>query len=87
MNPFVAGQVHTAIEDIRLLEAFITAPLGLYSDIKMLLTYIRADKLKRAQKIAQHPYFKRFKPGTFLLQQCGPGVENYTETSKLTAFA
>ena len=36
MNPFVAEQVHTAIEDIRLLEAFITAPLGLYSDIKML---------------------------------------------------
>ena len=36
MNPFVAVQVQSAIEDIRFLEAFITAPLGLYSDIKML---------------------------------------------------
>ena len=36
MNPFVAKQVHAVIEEIRLLEAFITAPLGLYSDIKMM---------------------------------------------------
>jgi thiamine-phosphate diphosphorylase len=36
MNPFVANQVHAVIEEIRLLEAFITAPLGLYSDIKMM---------------------------------------------------
>ena len=36
MNPFVAAQVRAVIEDIRLLEAFVTAPLGLYSDIRML---------------------------------------------------
>ena len=50
MNPFVAGQVHSAIEGIRLLEAFITAPLGLYSDIKMLresLPFPEASELSR----------------------------------------
>jgi thiamine-phosphate diphosphorylase len=36
MNPFVAAQVHSLTENIRLLEAFVTAPLGLYSDIRML---------------------------------------------------
>ena len=36
MNPFVATQVQAVIEGIRLLETFVTAPLGLYSDIKML---------------------------------------------------
>ena len=36
MNPFVAAQVHALIENIRLLEAFVTAPLSLYSDIRML---------------------------------------------------
>ena len=36
MNPFVESQVSNLVECIRLLEAFVTAPLGLYSDIKML---------------------------------------------------
>ncbi len=36
MNPFVAAQTHALVENIRLLEAFVTAPLGLYSDIRML---------------------------------------------------
>ncbi len=36
MNPFVAAHVQAMIESIRLLEAYVTAPLGLYSDIKML---------------------------------------------------
>lgn len=36
MTPFVATQIQAIIENIRLLEVFITAPLGLYSDIKML---------------------------------------------------
>ena len=36
MNPFVAAQVQAIIEEIRLLEAFVTAPLGLYSDVRML---------------------------------------------------
>jgi thiamine-phosphate pyrophosphorylase len=50
MNPFVASQVHTMIEGIRLLEAFVTAPLGLYSDIKMLresLAFPDAAELSR----------------------------------------
>ena len=36
MNPFVGAQVHTLVENIRLLEVLVTAPLGLYSDIRML---------------------------------------------------
>ena len=36
MEPFVATQVQVLIEDLRLLEAFVTAPLGLYSDLRML---------------------------------------------------
>ena len=36
MNPFIGAQVHAIVEDIRLLEAYVTAPLGLYSDLKML---------------------------------------------------
>ncbi len=50
MNPFVATQVHGIIEDIRFLEAFVTAPLGLYSDIKMLresLDFSEAAELSR----------------------------------------
>ncbi len=36
MDPFIAGQVHILIENTRLLEAFVTAPLGLYADIRMI---------------------------------------------------
>ncbi len=36
MLPFVASQVHAVVEGIRLLEFFVTAPLGLHADIKML---------------------------------------------------
>ena len=36
MNPFVDSQVRSLVENIRLLEVFVTAPLGLHSDIKML---------------------------------------------------
>ena len=36
MTPFVAAQVSSLVECIRLLEAFVTSPLGLYSDIRML---------------------------------------------------
>ena len=36
MNPFLDSHVRTVIEDIRLLEAYVTAPLGLYSDLRML---------------------------------------------------
>jgi len=36
VDPFVAVQVQSIIEDLRLLEAFVTAPLGLHSDIRML---------------------------------------------------
>jgi thiamine-phosphate diphosphorylase len=33
---FVAAQIASLVEDIRLLEAFVTGPLGLHSDIRML---------------------------------------------------
>ena len=36
MNPYVEAQIHALIEGIRLLEVYVTAPLGLYSDIKMM---------------------------------------------------
>ena len=36
MNPHVASQIHSIIEDLRLMESFVTAPLGLVSDIRML---------------------------------------------------
>ena len=36
VNPFIVAQVHAIVEDIRLLEAYVTAPLGLYSDLRML---------------------------------------------------
>ena len=36
MAPFVAALMASLIEDIRLLEAFVMAPLGLHSDIRML---------------------------------------------------
>ena len=36
MIPFVTSQLQTLVESIRLLETFVTAPLGLYADIRML---------------------------------------------------
>lgn len=36
MNPFIDAHLHAIVEDIRLLEAYVTAPLGLYSDLRML---------------------------------------------------
>lgn len=36
MNPFIDVHLHAIVEDIRLLEAYVTAPLGLYSDLRML---------------------------------------------------
>ena len=56
MTPFVAAQLQAIIEDIRLLEAFVTAPLGLYSDIKMLrqsLAFPQAAELSR-EELQQH---------------------------------
>lgn len=35
-DPFIASQLTVIIEDIRLLEAFVTSPLGLHSDLRML---------------------------------------------------
>lgn len=50
MNPFVAGQLNILVEDLRLLEAYITAPLGLYSDLRMLR---EALPLEEASELAQ----------------------------------
>ena len=56
MVPFVAAQLQAIIEGVRLLEAFVTAPLGLYSDIKMLresLPLPQAADLSR-EELQQH---------------------------------
>ena len=52
--PFVAAQIRSMVEGIRLLEAFVTAPLGLYSDLKMLresLPYPEAANLVREEMV------------------------------------
>ncbi len=36
MNPYVAAQAAALLEGLRLLEVYVTAPLGLYSDIRMM---------------------------------------------------
>ena len=55
MGPFIAAQVQGIIEDIRLLEAFVTAPLGLYSDIRMLRQAILLpEAADLTQEDAQH---------------------------------
>ena len=43
LPPFVATQLQALIEDVRLLEVFVIAPLGLHTDIKMLREAIPAD--------------------------------------------
>ena len=50
--PLVAAQVQAVIEGIRLLEAVVTSPLGLYADIKMLresLPFPEAGELSREE--------------------------------------
>ena len=52
MNPYIQAQVNALVEGIRLLEVFITAPLGLYSDIKMMresLPFPESGDLTREQ--------------------------------------
>lgn len=52
MIPFVASQIHALVENIRLLEAFVTAPLGLYSDLKMMresLPFLEAADLTQTE--------------------------------------
>ena len=52
MNPYVSTQIQAIIEGIRLLESLVTAPLGLYSDIKMLreaLPFAEADEVSREE--------------------------------------
>ena len=51
-NPYVSTQLQAIIEGIRLLESLVTAPLGLYSDIKMLreaLPFPEADEVSREE--------------------------------------
>ena len=55
MNPFVTAQVHSVIEDIRLMEALVTE-LGLHSDIRMLRQGL---PVKEAEDIPQVEARKR----------------------------
>jgi thiamine-phosphate pyrophosphorylase len=52
MNPYIQAQTSALVEGIRLLEVLITAPLGLYSDIKMMresLSFQESGDLTREQ--------------------------------------
>ena len=52
MNPFATTQTQALIEGLRLLECFVTAPLGLYSDIRMLresMSFPEARELSREE--------------------------------------
>ena len=52
MNPYIAAQINALVEGIRLLEVYVTAPLGLYSDIKMMresLPFPEATELTREE--------------------------------------
>ena len=54
MNPYVEAQTRALIEGIRLLEVYVTAPLGLYSDIKMMresLAIPEAADLSREENV------------------------------------
>ncbi len=52
LNPYVEAQTTAIVEGIRLLEVYVTAPLGLYSDIKMMreaLDFPEAADLRREE--------------------------------------
>ena len=60
MLPFVESEVRSIVEGIRLLEFFVTAPLGLHSDIKMLreaLPFADAAELSREELQARRTAF------------------------------
>jgi len=73
MNPFLQSQISTLIESLRLIEASITAPLGLHSDIKMLrqaLPFDDAGDLDRTDLGARRSAYQSIseKPGEVVLQ-------------------
>ena len=52
MNPYVAAQAAALLEGLRLLEVYVTAPLGLYSDIRMMresLPFPESEELTREE--------------------------------------
>ena len=54
MNPYVEAEIEALVEGIRLLEVYVTAPLGLYSDIKMMresLNLPQASDLSREETV------------------------------------
>lgn len=60
MLPFVESEVRSIVEGIRLLEFFVTAPLGLHADIKMLresLPFEDAAELSREELQARRTAF------------------------------
>ena len=60
MNPYLQAQMNALVEGIRLLEVYVTAPLGLYSDIKMMRESLNApaaadlDREETAQRRQLH---------------------------------
>ena len=60
MLPFVSSEIRSIVEGIRLLEFFVTAPLGLHADIKMLresLPFDDAAELSREELRARRTAF------------------------------
>ncbi|MBM3933972.1 MAG: thiamine phosphate synthase [SAR202 cluster bacterium] len=53
MNPFLAAHLSSLIANIRYLEAFVTAPLGLYSDIRMLRESVPSPEAAELSLAAQ----------------------------------
>ncbi|MCL0029320.1 thiamine phosphate synthase [Dehalococcoidia bacterium] len=52
MNPYITAQTTALLEGLRLLEAYVTAPLGLYSDIRMMresLPFPESEELTREE--------------------------------------
>lgn len=61
MNPFIESLHSNIVEDIRLLEVFVTSPLGLHSDIKMLRESLEVegtDDLQQPESQARRTSFR-----------------------------
>lgn len=73
MNPFLQSQISALVENLRLIEAFVIAPLGLHSDIKMVrqaLPFDDAGDLDRTELGARRSAYQSMseRPDELVLQ-------------------
>lgn len=76
MNPFIKSQIAALIEDLRFIEAFVTTPLGLHADIKMIrqaLPFEDAQDLNRSELGARRSTYQSSseRPAEVVLQVLG----------------